>query len=111
MSVYDVHAASLAQLQGELGADCPQMFWNGSLWPVLPGGTRLAKDLSVGGFTLDSDLQLTVLLAQFGANLPASPQTFNYPGQTGKLYRIVSTTPAPEQLQMRINANDAEQSL
>jgi hypothetical protein len=108
---YEDHADGLAELQDELGADCPQMLWNESLWPVLPGGARLAKELSTGGFSLDSDIQLTVLMGQFGANLPVSPQNFNYPGKDGKLYKITSVTPAPGQFQMRINANDAEQSL
>ena len=110
-SPYEDHADGLAELQGELGAACPQMFWNGKLWPVLPGGARFASNNSPGGFSLDSDIQLTVLTAQFGADLPDNTQTFNYPGETGKLYRIISTTPAPGQLQMRINANDAAQGL
>ena len=111
MNPYEDHAGGLAELQDELGGDCPQMYWGGKLWPVLPGGTRLASNNSPGGFALDCDIQLTVLMAQFGADLPENTQTFNYPGQNGKLYRIASTTPAPGQLQMRINANDAAQGL
>ena len=78
---------------------------------MLPGGTRLASDNTTGGFSLDSDIQLTVLVAQFGDSIPENTQTFNYPGREGKLYKITSTTPAPGQLQMRINANDASQGL
>ena len=112
MNIYDIHSNSLSALQDELGPDCPQMFWNGKLWNVLPGGTRLASNNSPGGFSMDSDIQLTVLLAQFGTGgIPENTHTFRYPGAEGKLYRIASTTPAPGQFQMRIKANDAAQGL
>ncbi len=111
MNVYSIHSQGLAALQDELGEACPQMFWNNKLWPVLPGGTRFASNNSQGGYSLETDIQLTVLTAQFGDSPPDNTQEFRYPGQDGKLYRIVSTTPAPGQFQMRINANDAAQKL
>jgi hypothetical protein len=110
-SVYTIHAASLLVVQGELGDDTPMMWWKGQEWPILPGGARFQRKNSTGGFTLDSALQLTVLTAQFGDQLPDSGQSMNYPGQNGKAYTITSVTPAPAGYQMRINADNAAQGL
>lgn len=111
MSVYSEHAEGLAELEAELGDDLPMIWWNGKAWPILPGGARFQRKNDSGGFTLDSALQLTVLTAQFGGQLPDSGQTINYPGENGRSYTIMSVTPAPAGYQMRINADDANQGL
>lgn len=111
MSVFTKHAASLRAVQLQHGDDCPVFT---PLWAdlgdikILPGGVRQKKDNSPGGFSLDSDLQLTCLLADFGDYPPESRKKFEYLGRT---YRITSVTPAPGNLQVRINAVDAAQSL
>ncbi len=110
MDVFAIHAAGLKALENEQGASCPQLYWNGALIDVLPGGARLKRENSAGGFSLDSDLKLTCLAADFPA-LPQSQDEFNYPGQNGKLYRIVSVTTAGNGYQLHIEANDANQGL
>lgn len=107
MNVYSAHAEGLAQLQAELGADCPSLVINGKTVKILPGGARHKKDNGAGGFSLDSDIQLTCLSADFAA-APVSRQTFTYRGRT---YRIESVTTAAGGLQIRIDANDASQAL
>lgn len=111
MNPYAEHAAGLAELQTEMGSDCPTFT---PLWfatqpiKILPGGVRTKKDNSPGGFSLDSDLQLTCLLADFGQNPPQSKQLFTYLGGS---YKITSVTTAPKAVQVRINADSAAQKV
>jgi hypothetical protein len=111
MNVYQTHADSLRDLQAEMGDTCPVF---NPLWAqlgdikILPGGVRTKKDNTAGGFSLDSDLQLTCLLADFGASPPLSRQRFTYLGET---YRITSVTTGPNAVQVRINADNAAQKI
>lgn len=111
MNPYDEHATSLKELQSEMGDSCPVFTpaW-ASLGDIkiLPGGVRTKKDNSAGGYSLDSDLQLTCLLADFGTNPPASRQLFAYLGSN---YRITSVTTAPNAVQVRINADSIAQKV
>src|SRR5689334_2768782 len=99
MNPYKIHADSLKALQCEMGDDCPV---STPLWAsmgdikILPGGVRTKKDNSPCGLSLDSDLQLTCLLADFGENPPPSRGQFMFQGQ--KL-RITSVTTAPNGVQ------------
>lgn len=111
MDPYSEHAEGLKELQAEMGDDCPVFT---PLWAsigdikILPGGVRTKKDNSPGGFSLDSDLQLTCLLADFGSTPPQSRQQFTYLGAN---YRITSVTTAPNAVQVRINADNTAQKL
>ncbi len=111
MDVYADHGDGLRELQAEQGDSCPTFQ---PLWfetdPIrsLPGGVRTKKDNSAGGFSLDSDLQLTCLLADFGEHPPSSRQLFTYLGSN---YRITSVTTAPNAVQVRINADSAAQKV
>jgi hypothetical protein len=99
---YSDHANGLSQLQNELGSECPAFTWCGKPWPILPGGALFKRENSTGGFTLDTDLQLTVLTAQFQGNLPDAQDEFQYQGHT---YRIKSITTPGNGFQMRIHAD------
>lgn len=101
MSVYRKHADSLRAVQNELGDDCPSFTFNGKTIRILPGGVRLKRENTPGGFSLDSDIQLTCLSADFAVQ-PQSKQTFMY---LGRQFNIVSVTPAPGGLQLRINGD------
>ena len=102
MSVYSIHAASLAQVYNELGGDAPLFTWNGQEWKLLPGGAKFKRANDIGGFALTSDLQLTCLTDQFGDTVPDSGETIVY---VGREYTITNLTPAPAGFQMRINAD------
>lgn len=112
MNPYTEHGSGLTELQSEMGDSCPTFIplWHSFSDPIkiLPGGVRTKKDNSTGGLSLDSDLQLTCLLADFGNNPPPSRGYFTYQGQ--KL-RITSVTPGPNAVQVRINADNAGQKL
>lgn len=101
MSVYQKHADSLRAVQNELGADCPTLTFAGKVIKILPGGVRLKRENTPGGFSLDSDIQLTCLSADFGVQ-PQPKQTFIY---LNLKYNIVAVTPAPGGLQLRINGD------
>ncbi len=107
MNPYQDHANGLSELQSELGNDCPALFINGQLIKILPGGVKLKRENTPGGFSLDSDIQLTCLSADFKAQ-PTSKQTFRYPGQNGGRFNIVSLTSMAGGFQLRINANNAD---
>lgn len=111
MNIYQKHADGLRALQNQQGDTCPvftpQWATLGDI-KILPGGVRTKKDNSAGGLSLDSDLQLTCLLADFGASPPSSRQVFTYLGGS---YRIMSVTTAPNAIQVRINADSAAQKL
>ena len=111
MNPYLEHGAGLKELQCEMGESCPVFT---PLWAdlgdikILPGGVRTKKDNSSGGLSLDSDLQLTCLLADFGNNPPPSRGFFMFQGQ--KL-RIADVTTAPNGIQVRIHADNAAQKV
>jgi hypothetical protein len=106
MDPYKDHANGLKSVEKEFGAACPQLYFNGQLVPILPGGVKFKRENGPGGFTIDTDIQLTVLAADF-AVLPQSRQTFTYPGQNGAKYEIVSVTTMPTGVQLRLNADAA----
>jgi hypothetical protein len=106
---YAIHAASLAQLQGEIGPDCPTFVWAGSTYNALPGGASRKKDLIVGGWKLDSDLSITCLIAQFNATSPQALRQAMINTELDYLfdrYKIKSVTIAPGGLQIRIECED-----
>jgi len=102
MSAYEEHAFGLGEIEAELGDDCPQFSYNSSPFRCLPGGAKFKRKNDTGGFTLESDLQLTCLVDQFNGSVPDSGETLSY---LGRDYTIVSVTPAPGGYQMRINAD------
>lgn len=112
MNVYAEHADGLRELQTEQADSCPVFtpLWHAFEEPIkiLPGGVRTKKDNSAGGFSLDSDLQLTCLLADFGESPPPSNGLFTYRGQT---FKIRPFTTAPLGYQVRINADNSGQKL
>lgn len=107
MNPYQEHAEGLVELQTELGSACPTLFFNGQEIKILPGGVRLKRENEPGGFSLDTDIQLTCLSADF-KDQPASKQTFRYPGAQGPRFNIVSVTTMPGGLQLRINGDNAD---
>ena len=114
MTIYEQHQQGLRELQGELGADCPVMWYNGGAIRVFAGGASYKSKNSQGGLSLNCDLKLTVLAADFGTgfNFDAlTNQTFNYPGQTGNLYSVDSVVKISGGFQVSILANSAAEGL
>lgn len=114
MNVYAIHSDSLRALQNELGEDCPVIYYNAKNIRVLPGSAKFKSNNSEGGNSYDADFQCVCLLADFGENFNPNgmnQQTFNYPNQDGKLYRVKQTEVAPNSLQLRIYADDASEGL
>lgn len=115
MNVYEVHAASLAALQTEYDqgdtVKCPVFLWREQNWKSLPGGARRRKDLGVGGFSLDSDLSIVCLVAQFGVSAQAQRDLMLNTQLTylGQLYQIQTITIAAGGLQLQIECNDAQE--
>ena len=106
MSAYTEHAAGIRELIDELGEDCPKIYYRSMSISVLPSQANLVRRLDLGGFTPESALTLTALLADF-PQTPMAQEVFNYPGQSGKKYQIEGVEHAPGGLQIRITANDA----
>jgi hypothetical protein len=104
MNLFAIHAGGVKALQDALGDDCPTLFINGQLIKILPGGVKLKRENTSGGFSLDTDIQLTCLSADFKSQ-PQSRQTFTYPGEQGTRFNIVSVTVMPGGLQLRINGD------
>lgn len=77
------------------------MLFNGDVIKILPGGVKLKRENTSGGFSLDSDIQLSCLSADFKAQ-PQSKQTFTYPAKGGRLYSITSVITMPTGVQLRI---------
>lgn len=114
MDPWKYHAEGLRALQDEAGDSCPSMFYSGGAIPILPGGAMFKSANSPGGFSINADLQLTVLAADFGAGFDfdnLEQQTFNYPGQQGDLYRISGVIMAPNGYQVRILADSASEGM
>lgn len=110
MNFYADHADGIAELQAELGSDCPMIYYRGALIKCLPGDASRGGKNEVGGISLDCDLTVTCLAADFTA-VPKSSQPFKYPGQDGNNYNIVAVQIAPGGLQYTITANDANQGV
>lgn len=106
MSAYTEHAAGIRELMTELGDDCPKIYYRNTSINVLPSSAILGRRLDLGGFTPDSALTFTALLADF-PQTPVAQEVFNYPGSTGKKYQIETVDHVPGGLQIRISANDA----
>jgi hypothetical protein len=102
MNPFSIHADSLKALQAEQGDDCPVLIYDGESIPILPGGAKFKRENAIGGFALDSDLQLTCLAADFGDIPPQAGETINYQSND---YTIESVTTAPTGLQLRLNCN------
>ncbi len=113
MNPYSVHAASLAALQTEMGAECPSFIWNGQNWKALPGGAKRRKDNGPGGFSLDSDLSITCLMDQFAGTAAAQREAMINTDLTylGEPYSIQDVTIAPGGRQLRLECSDAAQGL
>jgi hypothetical protein len=109
MSIYNEHASGLRELQDELGEDCPKIWIGGRLISALAGSASLQKTISPGGFSIECDLSITCLTEDFEDVQPVQNQTFNYPGQAGRSYRIVSITSAPGGKQLQIDAVSTSQ--
>ena len=109
MNHYTEHAAGLAEIQTELGDDCPSFTLRGATIKCLSGGARRSKEIEPGGYGLDSDLSLTALVsaAVFAtaellvAGLLKSQITY-----LGKVYRVEVVTLAPGAEQFSLAAND-----
>lgn len=107
MSAYTEHADGLAELQAELGESCPVIVYAGATVKILPGAASNGSKNSVGGLSLESDLQFTALLADF-PSVPTANKSFTYEGKT---YKIETVNFGPGRVQVEINANDAAQGL
>lgn len=103
MSAYSEHAAGLVELQDELGDDCPVITYRSAVIKILPSSVSHAKKLDLGGFTPEVDLSFTALLADF-PQTPLPQESFTY---NSRRYNIESVATAPEGLQVRITASDA----
>ena len=102
MNLYADHAAQLDACQAEADDGTLRFTWQDKPYLILPGGAKLKRMNSAGGYNLSCDLQLTVTLSQFGGVLPDSGDAFNY---NGKLYRIAEMTTSAGGQQARINAD------
>lgn len=117
ISVYEDHAGCIGQVEAEAGDSCPTMLWNGQTFLVQPSGAKVASHNSPGGFALDSDLTITVLVAAFGQGpFPVSSQNLLYSAQGGsaaggKKFRIESVMRMPGGNQLRLACVDAAQGL
>ncbi len=113
MDVYKIHSDSLRSLQDE-NENCPAMFYNGDLIRILPGGASYRTQNSPGGLSINADLSLTVLVADFPENFDFNSmtnQTFNYPNEGGQAYSVDSVVKSPNQYQVRILANSNAEGL
>ncbi len=114
MSPFSIHATDLADYQAELGDDCPVMWYSGGPIKILPGGATYKTKNSQGGLSINADLSLTVIAADFGAGFDfndLTSQQFNYPGETGQLYSVDSIVKVAGGLQVRILANSSAEGL
>lgn len=100
MNPYIDHANGLDELAAELGDDCPVFRYNDANFKCLPGGAKFSRQNDVGGIKLESDLQLTCTISQFGGSIPDAGEALFY---LGREYTITAVTPIG--FQMRINAD------
>lgn len=106
MNAYAEHAEYLQSLQGELGDDCPTIWYGGKAVRVLPGTARHGNQNGIGGQMIDSDLEVVCIASDFGAT-PEADQTFRYPGKSGKKFLIANVFTAPGGKQIRLSGIDA----
>lgn len=67
--------------------------WAGNQYPCCAGAAGLGKDLGLGGFALDADLIVIIILEDLGEATPPTPKkTLTY---EDKSYRIERTTTPP----------------
>ena len=114
MNQFEAHANDLADYEAELGDDCPVMWYSGGPIKIIPGGATYETKNSQGGLSINADLSLTVIAADFGKDFDfndLTSQQFNYPGETGQLYSVDSIVKVAGGLQVRILANSAAESL
>ena len=114
MNPFQIHASDLADYEAEQGADCPVMFYSGKSIRVIPGGATYKSKNSQGGLSINADLKLTVIAADFGAGFDFNDltnQNFNYPGQNGDYYSVDSVIKIAGGFQVAILANSAAEGL
>lgn len=110
---FKIHARGIQSLQTVLADACPSFIWAGQTWKALPGGARKSLDQSLGGFSLDSDLSITCLVAQFGRTADAQRELMLNKLLTylGKQYRIRDVIVAAGAQQLRLLCVDAQQGV
>ena len=114
MDIYAIHASGLRSLQTEAGDACPTMWFDGKAINILPGGAAYKTENSLGGLSINADLSLTVLAADFGPEFDFNDMTnqvFNYPGENGDEYAVDSVVKSPNGFQVRILANSSAEGL
>lgn len=111
---YAIHAAGIASVQLEQGTACPVMTWNGATIQIQPGGAIRRKDLGIGGFSLNADLRLTVLVASFlnynSADLVQADLLQTELDYLGEAYKVDSVTIAAGGLQLHLECNALAQN-
>jgi hypothetical protein len=112
---YAVHAAGIAAVQTEQGAACPSFTWQGFTVLIQPGSAIRRKDLGTGGFSLNADLRLTVLVASFGNGYTTADGIQTDILQTeidylGESYKVESVMIVSGALQLHIEANALNQN-
>lgn len=112
---YAIHAAGIAAVQVEQGTACPSLTWQG--WTILiqPGSAIRRKDLGTGGFSLNADLRLTVLVSSFGHGYTTADTIQEDILQTeidylGESYKVESVMIVAGGLQLHIEANALNQN-
>lgn len=97
----------LGQVQNYLGGNCPTFTWPaeaGQVYKALPSGAQRKKDLTSGGFVLNCDLRLMIVVSQFANGVPLLKQSLTY---LGDRYRIDSITKLQGGNVLRLECNDA----
>ena len=108
MNHFSDHAAGLAELQSELGDDCPVFTFAGQSIKCLAGGAKRSKEIEDGGFGMDADLTLTAMVADVRSTPEALVAALLKSQITylSKLYRVESVTVAPGGVQFSLAATD-----
>lgn len=115
MNPYAIHAGSIQSLIDEMGDDCPAFTWGGNDYSILPGTAKTRKDLTVGGFSLDFDLQFVALVSPFVAGAITGATTLRDAMLETEMqylsdnYKIVSVDIVAGGQQVRIGANSLSQ--
>ena len=105
---YAVHADGVVETMNSLGTVCPQLTWNTQTYRCLPSGRMRQGILGQGGFSLNADLSVTLLAADFGGGpYPESNQDIFYPASSQFRFRIESVTWMPGGDLIRIKATAA----
>ena len=109
MNPYYEHAEGIAELQNELGDDCPTITWRGVTLKCLISGSNRSKEIDPGGFGMESDLSVVCLRSEIGyetdeqlvAALLKSQLNHN-----GHVYRVQAAVVAPGGKWVTIKAQD-----